>query len=333
MSGERQGITVAGLHKDYRVHRRKSGLLKTLGSVFRREYETVAAVRDLSFTIEPGERVGFLGPNGAGKTTTLKILAGLLHPTAGRVHVAGHEPRLREHRFLKRITLVMGQKQQLIWDLPPVDTFAQNRAIYDIPRASFDATLKELDDLLGIGPIAEKPTRQLSLGERMKCELAAALLHRPDVLFLDEPTIGLDVSMQLAVRDFIRAYNERTGATTLLTSHYMDDVAALCPRVIVIDKGRLCYDGALASLVQQIRPDKSIVLRYTHKPDRAALERIGTVTECDEAKAVVRVARPELREAVAHLLLDPQLSDLTIEDPPLEEVLRELFARSAAGTS
>jgi viologen exporter family transport system ATP-binding protein len=330
MSSTRQGIEVTGLHKDYRVHRRKSGMLSTLRAVFRRDYETVAAVRDLSFSIEPGERVGFLGPNGAGKTTTLKILAGLLHPTSGRVAVAGHEPRLREHRFLKRITLVMGQKQQLIWDLPPVDTFSQNRAIYDIPRASFDATLKELDDLLGIGAIAEKPTRQLSLGERMKCELAAALLHRPDVLFLDEPTIGLDVSMQLAVRDFIRAYNERTGATTLLTSHYMDDVAALCPRVIVIDKGRLCYDGALGALVQQIRPDKSIVLRYMRRPDRAALERIGTVTECDDAKAVVRVARPELREAVAQLLLDPTLSDLTIEDPPLEEVLRELFARSAA---
>jgi viologen exporter family transport system ATP-binding protein len=324
-----QGIEVAGLHKDYRVHRRKSGLRSTLRSVFRRAYETVPAVRDLSFIIEPGERVGFLGPNGAGKTTTLKILSGLLHPTAGRVMVAGHEPRLREHAFLKRITLVMGQKQQLIWDLPPGDTFSQNRAIYGIPRASFDATMKELDSLLGIAAIAEKPTRQLSLGERMKCELAAALLHRPDVLFLDEPTIGLDVSMQLAVRDFIRSYNERTGATTLLTSHYMDDVAALCPRVIVIDKGRLRYDGALAQLVEKIRPDKSIVLRYAHPPDRAALERIGNVTECDDAKAVVRVARLELREAVAHLLLDPELSDLTIEDPPLEEVLRELFAQSA----
>jgi ABC-2 type transport system ATP-binding protein len=329
MSSGARGIEVAGLYKDYRVHRRKTGMLNTVRSVFRRTYETVTAVRDLSFTIEPGERVGFLGPNGAGKTTTLKILSGLLHPTAGGVTVAGHEPRLREHRFLKRITLVMGQKQQLLWDLPPVDTFSQNRAIYDIPRAAFDATWKELDALLGIGAIAEKPTRQLSLGERMKCELAAALLHRPDVLFLDEPTIGLDVSMQLAVRDFIRAYNERTGATTILTSHYMDDVAALCPRVIVIDKGRLLYDGSLERLVEKIRPDKSIVLRYAHRPDRAALERMGAVTECDGAKAVVRVPRPELREAVAQLLLDPELSDLTIEDPPLEEVLRELFAQAA----
>ncbi|MET0594708.1 MAG: ATP-binding cassette domain-containing protein [Polyangiaceae bacterium] len=331
MSGE-QRIEVTSLHKEYRVHRRKSGLANALGSVFRRTYETVSAVQDLSFTIAPGERVGFLGPNGAGKTTTLKILSGLLHPTSGRVAVAGHEPRLREHRFLRRITLVMGQKQQLLWDLPPGDTFLQNRAIYDIPRASFDATLKELDDLLGIGALAEKPTRQLSLGERMKCELAAALLHRPDVLFLDEPTIGLDVSMQLAVREFIRTYNERTGATTLLTSHYMDDVAALCPRVIVIDHGKLRYDGALGKLVEQIRPDKSVVLRYTQKPDRAALERLGTVTEEGDAKAVVRVARPHLRDAVAQLLLDPHLADLTIEDPPLEEVLRELFARSASAS-
>jgi ABC-2 type transport system ATP-binding protein len=324
-----QRIEVSSLYKEYRVHRRKSGLVASLGSVFRRTYETVTAVRDLSFAIAPGERVGFLGPNGAGKTTTLKILSGLLHPTSGRVAVAAHEPSLREHRFLKRITLVMGQKQQLLWDLPPGDTFLQNRAIYDIPRATFDSTLKELDDLLGIGALAEKPTRQLSLGERMKCELAAALLHRPDVLFLDEPTIGLDVSMQLAVREFIRTYNERTGATTLLTSHYMDDVAALCPRVIVIDQGRLRYDGALGKLVEQIRPDKSVILRYTHKPDRALLERIGTVASCDDAKAVVRVARPALRDAVAHLLGDPNLADLTIEDPPLEEVLRDLFARPA----
>jgi ABC-2 type transport system ATP-binding protein len=236
---------------------------------------------------------------------------------------------LREHRFLKRITLVMGQKQQLIWDLPPVETFAQNRAIYDVPSTSFHATLKELDELLGIDEIAKKPARQLSLGERMKCELAAALLHRPDVLFLDEPTIGLDVSMQLAVRQFIRTYNERWGATTLLTSHYMEDVAALCPRVVVIDRGRLFYDGDLRSLAQSIRPDKSLVLRYASPPDRELLSRVGTVAEYDGVKAVLRVAQKDVREAVSHLLLDPKLSDLTIEDPPLEEILRELFARTA----
>jgi ABC-2 type transport system ATP-binding protein len=333
MVKESGGIRVEGLNKDYRVHRREAGLWNTLRSVLRRPYETVHAVQDLSFSIEPGERVGFLGPNGAGKTTTLKVLAGLLYPTSGTVRVAGHTPKLREHRFLKRITLVMGQKQQLIWDLPPVETFAQNRAIYDVSSTSFEASLKELDDLLGIAAIAQKPTRQLSLGERMKCELAAALLHRPDVLFLDEPTIGLDVSMQLAVREFIRAYNERWGATTILTSHYMDDVAALCPRVIVIDKGRVLYDGDLRVLAQTIRPDKSIVLRYGSAPDRAALARVGTVVELDGAKAVLRVTQKAVREAVSHLLLDPKLADLTIEDPPLEEVLRDLFAKSAGESS
>src|SRR5262249_13329224 len=210
----------------------------------------------------PGERVGFLGPNGAGKTTTLKILSGLLHPTSGTVKVAGYVPQQRDRNFLRRITLVMGQKQQLLWDLPPVETFAQNRAIYEVPRAAFNSPPRELEELLDLPAISKKPTRQLSLGERMKCELAAALLHRPDILFLDEPTIGLDVSMQLGVREFIRRYNERWGATTLLTSHYMDDVAALCPRVIVIDKGRLFYDGDLRLLAQTLRPDKSIVLRY-----------------------------------------------------------------------
>ena len=328
-----RGIEVRDLSKDYRVHRRQAGLANTLRSVFHRSYEAVHAVKNLSFVIAPGERVGFLGPNGAGKTTTLKVLSGLLHPTSGSVTVAGHRPELREYRFLKRITLVMGQKQQLIWDLPPVDTFAQNRAIYDISAAAYQDTMKELDDLLDLAAIASKPTRQLSLGERMKCELAAALLHRPDVLFLDEPTIGLDVSMQLAVREFIRTYNERTGATTLLTSHYMDDVAALCPRVIVIDKGRLCYDGDLRTLVQTIRPDKSIVLRFRERPNRASLERVGIVTECDTGKAVVRVPQQGVREAVAHLLLDQNLHDLTIEDPPLEEVLRELFARTAEDRS
>jgi ABC-2 type transport system ATP-binding protein len=329
MNDAARGIEVRALSKDYRVHKRQAGLANTLRSLIRRPYETVHAVRNLSFSIAPGERVGFLGPNGAGKTTTLKVLSGLLHPTSGSVSVAGHRPELREHRFLKRITLVMGQKQQLIWDLPPVETFAQNRAIYDIPEQEFQKSIGELDKLLGLSDISSKPTRQLSLGERMKCELAAALLHRPDVLFLDEPTIGLDVSMQLAVREFIRTYNERTGATTILTSHYMEDVAALCPRVVVIDRGRLCYDGELRALVQTVRPDKSIVVRYHDKPDRALLEKIGVVTEFDDGKAVVRVPQPKVRDAVAQLLLDKGLHDLTIEDPPLEEVLRELFARTA----
>lgn len=319
-------VDVQRLEKTYRVHERPPGLAAALRSVFRRTYIDVHAVSDLTFTVQPGERIGFLGPNGAGKTTTLKILAGLLHPTSGTATVSGFVPQRRDAAFLRSITLVMGQKQQLLWDLPPVETFALNRAIYDVPDAEARATMAELEALLDIADIARKPTRQLSLGERMKCELAAALLHRPRVLFLDEPSIGLDVSMQLAVRDFIRAYNEKYGATVLLTSHYMDDVASLCPRVVVIDEGQLRYDGDLTALVRSIRPDKRIVLRLSAPADREALERVGEIVELDPGTAVLRVPQASLRAAVAHLLEQEGIADLTIEDPPLEEVMRELFA-------
>jgi ABC-2 type transport system ATP-binding protein len=329
MPSEPLSVEVKGLSKVYQVHERGAGLGAALRSVFRRTYRSIHAVQDLSFSISPGERVGFLGPNGAGKTTTLKILSGLLHPTAGHVQVSGHTPQRRETAFLKRITLVMGQKQQLLWDLPPVETFALNRAIYDIPERAFRETLGELEELLDIATIARKPTRQLSLGERMKCELAAALLHRPQILFLDEPTIGLDVSMQLGVREFIRRYNERHGATVILTSHYMDDVAALCPRVIVIDRGRLRYDGDLPALVRSVRPHKNIALRTSAPLDRAALDQVGAVIEHDAARVVIQVSQEALRDAVSHLLGRPEVTDLTVEDPPLEEVMREVFARPA----
>jgi ABC-2 type transport system ATP-binding protein len=322
--------SVQRLCKTYRVHERPPGLAAAVRSVFKRPYKDLEAVRDLSFSIEPGERVGFLGPNGAGKTTTLKILAGLLHPSSGEVNVAGFLPQRREAAFLKRITLVMGQKQQLLWDLPPADTFALNRALYDVPEREFAETLAELEALLEIGEVSRKPTRQLSLGERMKCELAAALLHRPSVLFLDEPTIGLDVSMQLAVREFIRRYNERSGATVLLTSHYMDDVASLCRRVIVIDKGHLRYDGDLGELARSRRADKRIALKLAGAADRAALERAGLVVELEAGRALLQVPKDRLREAVGFLLELPSVSDLTVEDPPLEEIMRELFATAEA---
>ncbi len=323
-------IHVRGLTKVYRVHEREAGLRAALRSLFRRRYKSVHAVQDLSFSIEPGERVGFLGPNGAGKTTTLKTLAGLLHPTSGEVLVAGHVPARRDPDFLGRITLIMGQKQQLLWDLPPAETFALNRAIYGVPEAEFKKTMAELDELLDLSAIASKPTRQLSLGERMKCELAAALLHRPSILFLDEPTIGLDVSMQLSVREFIRRYNERAGATVLLTSHYMDDVASLCPRVIVIDKGKLRYDGDLSALVRSVQPHKRIALRLSGPLDREVLARVGSIVELDSAKAVLKVRADEVRAAVGHLLDQASVADLTVEDPPLEEVMRELFAKADA---
>jgi ABC-2 type transport system ATP-binding protein len=306
-------IEVDKLVKEYRVHERGAGFGASLASLFRRRYKIARAVDELAFQIAAGERVGFLGPNGAGKTTTLKVLAGLLHPTAGSVRVDGRDPRKRETAFLKLITLVMGQKQQLLWDLPPVDTFHMNRAIYDIPKAQFDETVGELSALLELGKLAERPTRQLSLGERMKCELVAALLHRPRVLFLDEPTIGLDVSMQAVLRDFIKAYNERYGATVLLTSHYMDDVTALCPRVVVIDKGRLTYDGDLRALVQKVRPHKRVVVR---RPDGR-----------EQVEAVPPAA---LAETVARLLAEGPVADLVVEDPPVEDAMRELFGHREA---
>jgi ABC-2 type transport system ATP-binding protein len=323
-------IDVRGLTKHYQVHRREPGLWAALRSVFRRRYDTVRAVDGIDFIVGEGERVGFLGPNGAGKTTTLKMLSGLLHPTAGDVRVAGHVPRRRESEFLKTITLVMGQKQQLIWDLPPADTFAMNRAIYEIPKAEFEATLRELVTLLELGDLLGKPTRQLSLGERMKCELAAALLHRPKVLFLDEPTIGLDVSMQATVRGFVRAYNERFGATVVLTSHYMEDVVQLCPRVIVIDRGRLIYDGDLRALSLKVRPDKRIVVRFAdgNGAGKDDLGRFGKVISSEAGQATIQVAAEEVSAAVARMLGALPVADLTVEDPPLEEVLSELFRSS-----
>jgi len=324
-------IDVRGLRKHYQVHRREPGLGAALRSLFRRRFETVKAVDGIDFVVGEGERVGFLGPNGAGKTTTLKMLSGLLHPTAGEVTVGGHVPRRREVEFLKKITLVMGQKQQLIWDLPPSETFAMNRAIYDIPRAQFEETVRELVTLLELEDLVGKPARQLSLGERMKCELAAALLHRPRVLFLDEPTIGLDVSMQATVRGFVRAYNERFGATVLLTSHYMEDVVQLCPRVVVIDRGHLIYDGDLRALAQKVRPDKRIAVRFAagrEAPTAADLARFGAVVASGAGQATLQVGSDDVSGAVGRILAGLPVADLTVEDPPLEEVLSELFRSS-----
>lgn len=321
-------IHVQHLAKHYQVHSRQAGLLAAVRSVFHRRYDLVKAVDDISFEIAPGERVGFLGPNGAGKTTTLKVLAGLLYPTGGEVRVAGHVPFERETEFLRKIMLVTGQKQQLLWDLPPLETFELNRAIYDVPRAQYRETLDELVTLLDLSALIGKPTRQLSLGERMKCELAAALLHRPRVLFLDEPTIGLDVTMQGTVRSFIRSYNERHGATVLLTSHYMDDVAALCPRVIVIDHGRITYDGALAELVRTTRPEKRVSLRLGQPVAAADLVGLGAkVVQHEDGRTVLQVDQAEMNRVVSTALARLPVIDLTVEDAPLEEVLSDLFAR------
>ena len=323
-------IRATELTKHFKVHKRPPGFGNALKSLVRRKYETVKAVDGVSFTIERGERVGFLGPNGAGKTTTLKVLSGLLHPTSGEVNVAGHVPFKREAELLGKITLVMGQKSQLIWDLPPSETYAMNRAIFDVPKAEFDKTLAELTELLELGNLVDKPARQLSLGERMKCELAAALLHRPTTLFLDEPTIGLDVAMQVAIRDFVRSYNQRHEATVLLTSHYMDDVVALCPRIIVIDQGKLIHDGDLRQLIKTMDPDKRVSFTVVNGVNEAEFGKLGTVIAQEAQRVTLRVSERELPGVVSHLLGPLKAADLAIEDPPLEDVLRVMFGQNKA---
>jgi ABC-2 type transport system ATP-binding protein len=320
-------IRASHLTKHFKVHKRPPGFASALRSLVHRTYDVVKAVDDVSFTIARGERVGFLGPNGAGKTTTLKVLSGLLHPTSGDVAVDDHVPYRRQASFLGKITLVMGQKSQLIWDLPPAETYAMNRAVFDVPRPEFDRTLAELTDLLELGPLLDKPTRQLSLGERMKCELAAALLHRPTTLFLDEPTIGLDVAMQVAIRDFVRSYNQRHEATVLLTSHYMDDVVALCPRIIVIDQGKLIHDGDLRQLVKTMDPDKRVSFTLTQAIAQDELDQLGTQLLRDGQRITLRVPEREVAAVIGRLLGQLKAADLAIEDPPLEDILRVMFGK------
>ncbi len=318
-------IEVRGLSKTYQVPVKKPGLRGSITSLWDREHRDVHAVRELSFTIAPGERVGFLGPNGAGKTTTLKMLAGLLYPTAGEVRVAGHTPQHREPSFLRAITLVMGQKQQLLWDLPPIETFELHRALYGVPRDQYRQTLDELVDMLSLTPLLDKPVRNLSLGERMKCELAAALIHRPSVLFLDEPTIGLDVTMQVQVRKFIRQCNERLGATVLLTSHYMQDIAALTPRVLIVDQGRLRYDGPLSGLAAQVAPERRLVVRSADP----ALGALGFHAD-EDGRMVATVPAERVNTLLAEVLQRWPLADVGVEEPPLEEVMARVFGSEGA---
>ena len=319
-------IQVDRLEKVYTVHEKEPGLMGSLRSFVRRKTRDVRAVDGVSFEIGPGEMVGFLGPNGAGKTTTLKMLAGLLHPSAGVVRVSGYTPKDRRAGFLKTITLVMGQKQQLLWDLPALDSFLVNQAIYEVPDAEYAATMREFTEILDLEGILKKQVRKLSLGERMKCELAAALLHRPRVLFLDEPTIGLDINMQVRIREFIREYNERYDATVILTSHYMADVTALCERVVVIDKGRIVFDGDLSALVEEAAPGKTIRIELSEHVSDERLRSYGRLERRDGLRAELLVPRGETSAYAARLLAELPVADVTIEDPPIEEVLGELFA-------
>jgi ABC-2 type transport system ATP-binding protein len=321
-------IHTLDLTKVYTVSERESGMTAALASLVRRRTEEVRAVDGISFDLAPGEVVGFLGPNGAGKTTTLKMLSGLLHPTAGALSVLGYVPWKREKAFLRQITLVMGQRNQLVWDIPAADSFELNRAIYRLPADDFKRTVDELAELLDLGPLLRKPVRNLSLGERMKCEIAAALLHRPQVVFLDEPTIGLDVTMQRRIRTFFADYNQRFGATVLLTSHYMNDVEALCRRVIVIHEGRLLFDGDLSSLVQRFTSHKTIVVQLETCPEDMGV--YGEVVSCEDGLVTLRVPKGETPRVTARLLADLPVIDLTVEDPPIEEVIERVFAQNVA---
>jgi ABC-2 type transport system ATP-binding protein len=320
-------ITVESLRKDYVVAEKDPGLMGSLRSFVRRRTRVVRAVDGVSFAIAPGEMVGFLGPNGAGKTTTLKMLAGLLHPSGGSATVAGYTPRERRAPFLKSITLVMGQKQQLLWDLPALDSFLVNQAIYEIPDDQFRDTMREFAEILDLDDsILKKQVRKLSLGERMKCELAAALLHRPQVLFLDEPTIGLDVNMQARIRAFVGEYNRRFGATVILTSHYMADVTALCRRVIVIDHGKIVFDGDLSGLVERAAPHKIVRLELAAQVQDAQLAEYGTLHGRDGLRVELAVPRGSVSQVAARLLAALPIADVTIEDPPIEEVIGQFFA-------
>jgi ABC-2 type transport system ATP-binding protein len=329
-------IVVRELVKSYRVPEREAGLAASVRSLMRRKYREVEAVRNVSFTIGAGEMVGFIGPNGAGKTTTLKMLAGLLHPTAGEARVMGFTPWERRPDYLRRISMVLGNKSQMSWDIPPLDTFRVLGEIYGVSRDEFACTLDELVALLELEPLLHKPVRNLSLGERMKCELVAGLLHRPDVLFLDEPTLGLDVSMQIRLRRFLAEYNRRHGVTLMLTSHYMADVSSLCSRVLLIHHGALLYDGALQGLADRLAPFKllRVALGNGHARGEAPPDLPPNVdlVERGEGRVTLRVGRADAPAVTAQLLNRLPVVDLTVEDPPIEAVIDQVYQNGDTGT-
>jgi ABC-2 type transport system ATP-binding protein len=324
-------IQVKNLSKTYRVPVRTEGLGASIRSLLRPNYDDIPAVKDISFSVRAGEMVGFIGPNGAGKTTTLKMLSGLIYPTSGEINVLGYQPWKREADYLRRISIVMGNKSQMLWDIPPMDSFRVLGEIYSVPAGQYKQTLDEIIDLLDMQELLTKPVRNLSLGERMKCELAASLLYRPAVLFLDEPTLGLDVSMQLRLRKFLADYNQRSGVTVILTSHYMADVTALCERVILIHNGSLMFDGALTSLARDLAPYK--LIRLTLLEELSAkdlnLPKDAEITEQDGMVLSIRVPRSEAPAITAIMLQTLPVADLTVEDPPIEAVIDRIYSGGA----
>lgn len=320
-------ISVSHLTKYFQVYRKQPGLAGSLKSLFHRQYYDARAVDNISFSIDEGELIGFIGPNGAGKTTTLKCLSGLLYPTGGKIEVLGYRPFDRKNGFLRQISLVMGQKNQLWYDLPPSETFLLNKEIYQIGDRAYKNTIDELSELLDVRDVLSVQVRKLSLGQRMKCELIAALLHSPKVLFLDEPTIGLDVVMQKNLRKFIREYNRRFKATIILTSHYMVDVEELCKRIIIIDYGKIIYDGSLADVIKKYSKNKLLTIVFQKPVEVKKLESFGEMKEVDTLKYRLAVPVEKAQKAAAKLLEEFPVEDLNIEDPDIETIIRHIFSR------
>ncbi|MEY2859171.1 MAG: hypothetical protein RLZZ74_3484 [Cyanobacteriota bacterium] len=323
-------IAVDNLSKIYPVAIKQPGLTGTLSHFFRRTYREIKAVQNVSFKIQPGEIVGFLGGNGAGKTTTLKMLTGLIHPSEGEVKVANYVPFRRQPQFLHQTSLVMGQKQQLLWDLPALDSLRINAAVYNIPDRIFKQRLEELATMLDVSDKLHQPVRKLSLGERMKAELLAALLHHPQVLFLDEPTLGLDVNAQVAVREFLQQYNQRYGATILLTSHYMADITALCDRVLLIHQGKLIYDGLLEDLLDRFAPYRQVRVELAQALSPEELASFGEVESIQGQEVRFLVPREKLTATISRILAQLQVQDLNVSDPPIEEIIGRLFQTGKA---
>lgn len=321
-------ISVSNLTKYYKVHKKEAGFTGSVKSLFKRTHTEAKAVDNISFTINEGELIGFIGPNGAGKTTTLKCLTGLLYPTGGKVDVLGYTPFERKNAYLKQISLVMGQKNQLWWDLPAIDSFLLNKEIYQIPQSKYKKTVDDLSELLDVKDVLNVQVRKLSLGQRMKCELIAALIHTPKILFLDEPTIGLDVVMQQKLRDFVKAYNKEYNATILLTSHYMKDVEQLCERVIVIDHGKILYDGSLADIVKQYTTHKTIRVVFTKPVSTEKITKLGKILSYEDTNLMLMVPRERSNQTAAKLLEDFPVEDLNIEEPNIEEIIQDVFSHA-----
>ena len=319
-------ISVKNLNKKYEYYKKQAGLWNSVKSLFHREKLFTEAVKDISFEIQEGEFVGFLGPNGAGKTTTLKMLSGILYPTSGEATVLGYVPAKRQPVFQKQFALVMGQKNQLWWDLPAMESFLLNQAIYEVPEDQFRAVLNELTELLDITDILDIPVRKLSLGQRMKCELAAALLHSPKVLFLDEPTIGLDVVSQNNIREFLKKYNREKKITIILTSHYMEDVAALCERVVIINHGAMMYDGSLRALIDEHIDYKVLEVTFTEPVSTETLSAFGTVKEYQPQRVVLEVSKNSAKEMAAQILTKLPVDDILINEVSIDDVIRHIFS-------